>query len=278
MSLRFIKSLACLFLSMAVLIAFTIKPFNKYDTCKTENTSFQRGEQLIYKVYYNWKFVWLPAGEVSMTVFENDNDYEVKVKGTTYEAYDNFFMVRDYFYSKIEKSTMRPLSFVRHIREGEYQLFDSISFNHQSQTAITYHGKTKQDLKVEVHRLGECMHDLVSVLYSLRNTQVESYKNGDIIPIKVFFDKEVFPIKVKYHGKVPKKDIKDLGKFNTLRISPELVPGQVFAEGTKMDIWVSDDDNKIPLMIESPLKIGIGKAVLKSYKSNRYPFSSKIKS
>jgi hypothetical protein len=257
--------------------SFVVKPDNKYDICNTQNFSFQQGEKLTYKVYYNWKFVWLPAGEVTMLVTESEDAYEVRVKGTTYEAYDNFFMVRDYFYSRIDKSSLRPLSFVRHIREGEYQLYDSIAFNHQSQTAITYHGKTRQDVKVEVHRLGECMHDLVSVLYSLRNTDVNAYKKGDIIPIKVFFDKEVFPIKVKYVGKTPKKLIKDLGIYNSIKISPELVSGQVFAEGTKMDIWVSDDSNKIPLLIESPLKIGTGKAILKSYTNNRHPFTSKIK-
>ena len=43
-----------------------------------------------------------------------------------------------------------------------------------------------------------------------------------------------------------------------------------------MKIWVSDDANKLPLLIESPLKIGSAKAVLKSYKGLRHKLSSKL--
>ena len=92
----------------------------------------------------------------------------------------------------------------------------------------------------------------------------------------MFFDKEVFPINVRYDGK-EKKDIKELGKFNTIRIIPDLVEGNVFKKGDYMKLWVSDDKNKIPLLIESPVSIGSIKAVLKSHSGLRYTLDSKIK-
>ncbi|MBK8632488.1 MAG: DUF3108 domain-containing protein [Saprospiraceae bacterium] len=67
-----------------------------------------------------------------------------------------------------------------------------------------------------------------------------------------------------------------MGKFKTLRITPSMVAGTVFKDETKMDIWVSDDENKIPLLIESPLSVGSGKAILKSYSNLRNSFTSKI--
>ena len=73
-----------------------------------------------------------------------------------------------------------------------------------------------------------------------------------------------------------KKEIKELGTYNTVKVIPDLVVGNVFKDGDKMKIWVSDDANKVPLLIESPLKIGSAKAVLKSYKGLRYKLSSKI--
>ena len=245
--------------------------------CEMDNLSFINGEKLVYKVYYNWKFIWVPAGEVVMRVIENANDYEVKVNGSTYEAYDNFFRVRDYFYTKVDKKTLKPISFVRLVEEGDYRKFDSISFHYASQTVVSVVGKTRTDAKAEKHPLNDCLHDLVSILYSMRNTPVDAYQKGDIIPTKVFFDREIYPIKVKYNGKEKKKAIKDLGTFNTVKISPDLVSGNVFSEGARMDIWVTDDGNKIPLLIESPLKIGYGKAYLKSYSGLRHPVSSKLK-
>nr|HRO73131.1 DUF3108 domain-containing protein [Saprospiraceae bacterium] len=73
-----------------------------------------------------------------------------------------------------------------------------------------------------------------------------------------------------------KKQIKDLGKFNTVRINPEVVSGNVFKKGDKMQIWVSDDDNRIPLQLESSVSVGSVRMVLKSYKGLKYPLSSKV--
>ena len=80
-------------------------PYSK-DLCSIENVSFTSGEKLVFKAYYNWKFIWIPAGEAVFTVTENKFDYEVKVTGKTYDSYDDFFRVRDYFYSKIDKRTL----------------------------------------------------------------------------------------------------------------------------------------------------------------------------
>lgn len=42
--------------------------------------------------------------------------------------------------------------------------------------------------------------------------------------------------------------------------------GQVFNENTELKVYVGDDENKLPLMIESPLSVGSVKAVLISEK------------
>ena len=264
-------------LMVAVGISIQMRPkITPVDACYKTNTSFQKGERLVYSVYYNWQFVWIPAGEVVMDVNETETEYEVRVKGTTYESYDNFFRVRDYFYTKIDKKTLLPKNFVRIVEEGDYRLFDSISFDQNTMTASTFHGKNRNEIKTQNLKLNECMHDLVSILYSLRNTDVNSFKKGDKLPVKVLFDKEVYPIKVVYGGKSKAKKIKNLGKYNALQVTPTMVAGAVFKDETKMDIWVSDDENKIPLLIESPLYIGSGKAVLKSYSNLRNSFTSKV--
>ncbi len=246
------------------------------DSCAIDNTSFAAGERLVYKAYYNWKFVWIPAGEAVFDVIENKNDYEIKVVGKTYESYDYFFKVRDYFYSRIDKKTLYPKSFVRIIEEGDYRKFDSISFDQARQKAYSFNGKTRATAKMQQVNFNACMHDLLSVLYYLRNVNVDQYKKGSYIPTQVFFDNETFPIKVRYEGKEAQKEIKELGTYHTIKVIPDLVVGNVFKDGDKMKIWVSDDANKLPLLIESPLKIGSAKAVLKSYRGIRHKLSAKI--
>jgi len=70
-------------------------------------------------------------------------------------------------------------------------------------------------------------------------------------------------VETKIHG---------LGKQMTHRIRPQVVSGHFFNEDTRMDIYMSADNNSLPLMIESPVSVGNVKAVLKSYKGLKYPF------
>ncbi len=253
------------------LLGFQTDVKNEVDinSCVGQNTSFVDGEVLHYKVYYNWKMLWVPAGEVKFTLSEDDQFYKYVARGKSYTSYDNFFRVNDYYEATIDKKTMLPAAFVRHIEEGNYRKFDSLTFNHTNLEVHSLNGKTKLTAKAKTFAIDSCALDMLSVMYGLRNTNTASYKPGDSKDINMFIDEEIYPINVLYKKK-EKKKIKDLGKFKTLLIQPQLIVGNVFKEGDQMNIWVSDDENKIPLLIESPISIGSVKAVLQSYSGLRH--------
>ena len=101
----------------------------------------------------------------------------------------------------------------------------------------------------------------MSAIYNIRTEELESYSDGDQIPVDIFFDKEFFAINVKFNG-IKTRKIKGLGKMSTYHLQPALIDGYVFSEGDVMDIWVSVDGNQIPLMIESPITIGSVKSLV----------------
>lgn len=265
----------------AVLIAVLLTAFSAHtkkiavDQCSIENNSFVGGEKLVYKMYYNLGLLWIPAGEVTFSVHESRENFELKAVGKTYKSYESIFKVNDYFYSKVDKKTLLPKNFVRIVEEGNYRLYDSISFDQKRNIAVSYHGKTKSDIKPQVHRLNNCMQDLMSNIYFMRNLDMANMKKGDQIGTHMFFDKAVYPIQIGYGGK-ESKDIKGLGDFRTLKLMPNVVEGNVFKKGDQISIWVSDDKNRIPLMIESPISVGSVKAVLKSHSGLKYNIDSKI--
>ncbi len=265
-----------LLFSFGLFLSFerTVKT-TEINNCSITNNVFENGEKLVYKLYYNLGIIWLPAGEVIFTVEENGNNYELKAIGKTYKSYEKIFKVNDYYYSNVNKKTLFPNNFVRIVEEGNYRLYDSISFDQKRNIAMSFHGKTKEEAKPKVHQIGQCMQDMVSNIYYMRNLNTDNMKKGDKIAVKMFFDKEVFPIDIVYSGK-ENKEIKDIGKFRTVKIYPDVVAGNVFKEGDKMTLWISDDANKIPLLIESPVSIGSVKAVLKSYKGLKHELSSEI--
>jgi len=239
------------------------------DECVLQNSVFEAGESITYKAYYNWKFIWIPAGEVVFSVREEDEFYHFNVVGKTYPSYNSFFKVDDHYYSKVDKQTLQPVSFRRRIEEGKYIRYDSISFDREKNVLKEFIGKSIDETQEHDFASDECMQDLVSVLYHLRNRNTDLLQKGDKVPLKIFFDKEFFQPAIFFEGK-KKKEIKDLGTYETLHIRPELIAGEVFEEGTFMDVWVSADDNHIPLMLESPVSIGSVKVVLKDYKGLKF--------
>jgi len=245
------------------------------EPCFMENKTFQGGEEITYKLYYNWGIMWLSAGEVTFKVNDMGSQYHVAVAGRTYKSYEWFFKVRDYYDTYIDKNSLLPKTAIRNVREGKYRLYDEITFDQENKKASSLRGKTKDVATKKNYNLGECMHDMLSVIYYSRNIDFESYKEGEEFPVKIFMDKEVWPLNVKYKGKQSRKKVKGKGRFNTIKFSPQVVSGRVFKEGEKMMVYVSDDKNRIPLLIESPVSVGSVKAVLKNYKGLKYNMTAK---
>ncbi len=247
-----------------------------YERCSIENTAFQPGEELTYKLYYNWNFVWLSAGEVTFRVKDLGNEYHLSAYGQTYKSYEWFYKVRDRYDSFVDKKSLLPNIAIRDIQEGGYTVYDKITFDQNKKVAKSLRGKTKEVAEYKEYNTGDCMHDIISIIYHLRNVDFGQMKKGENVPIKLFMDKEVWPLKVNYRGKEAGKKIKGLGKFNTLVFGPEVIEGYVFKKDSKLNIWASDDENKIPLIIESPLSVGSVQAILKSYKGLKYDMKSRI--
>ena len=44
------------------------------DQCSIANESFSANEYLVYRVYYNWGPIWIPAGEASFELTEEEED------------------------------------------------------------------------------------------------------------------------------------------------------------------------------------------------------------
>lgn len=247
----------------------------KANICNLTNDAFIGGENLVYKVYYNLGFVWIPAGEVTFKTRESIDHYELIAEGKTYQSYESIFKVNDYFYTKVDKKSLLPQNFVRIVEEGNYKVYDSIRFQQDINKVVMFHGPTKKNTKMSTLNTDDCAQDLMSNLYMLRNVETAQFKKGDAIETKMVFDKDIHPIKITYSGK-EKKEIKGLGNFKTLRFHPEVLAGNVFKKGDQMTVWVTDDGNKLPLMIESPVSVGSVKVVLKNYKGLRHELLSKI--
>lgn len=242
---------------------------DSYNPCGGDNQAFQDGEELVYKIYYNWGLIWLIAGEVRFQVRAYNDKYQLKATGTTYSSYEWFFKVNDRYESEVDKRNLLPHWAIKDVQEGDYKKYDELSFDHDALQVRSKRGSSRWGTKEKIYPIEPCEHDILSLIYQLRTTDVTSMEIGAHVPMHFFLDGESYQVKMTYEDDDEKYKIKGLGKFRAYRFTPELVGGDIFQEGSKMSILVSKDENKIPLLIESPLKVGSIKAILTSHKGVR---------
>jgi hypothetical protein len=237
------------------------------DTCNIRNTAFKAEEEVRLKVFYSTLGMYVGAGEAVFTSsierFNGKPVYHFVGTGSTYSFFDNFFKVRDKYESFVDTATLLPYKFIRNVDEGGYKKYNNVAFNQDANKAISTNG---------VFDVGDCIQDVVSMVYYVRNIDFDKYKVNDKIFFDMFLDDEVFHMYIRYMGKEKIKT--RYGKFNAIKIKPLLIKGTIFEGGEKMTAWLSDDPNHLLLRAESPIAVGSIKVDMMSYKNLRHPLTS----
>ena len=239
-------------------------PSNSISTCHESHRAFRSGEVLNYKVYYTWGGAYVGAGEAKFTAtlsqLEQKPVWHVQGEGHTYASYDWFFKVRDLYESYIDTSTGLPLKFVRKIHEGGHRLFYQALFNSSMHRVVSQDG---------VYTIPDCTQDVLSAIYAARNIDFNRYRSGDKIPLNLFLDNQVYPVYIRYLGR--EKLTTKFGTFQTIKFKPLLIEGTIFKGGEKMEVWVSDDQNRIPLMVNTTILVGHIRVFLNQYGQLKHP-------
>ncbi len=96
---------------------------------------------------------------------------------------------------------------------------------------------------------------------------LQNLKPGESILIKGFFDKEIYNIKLIYEGRDSLKT--ELGAKETYVFSPQIPKNKLFRGEFPVKVWVTTDQNKIPVKIKADMFIGSLNLDIKSAKSLR---------
>ena len=86
-------------------------------------------------------------------------------------------------------------------------------------------------------------------------------------------DQEIHDLKFKYLGTETIRT--DVGKIKCYKLRPQLVVDRVFKDKDDMTLWVSADENKIPIRVKAKIYVGSLKVDLVKYEGLRNPFAAK---
>lgn len=241
---------------------------------------FKSGERITYSAVYNWGFIWLKAGEVEFRVtktrYNNEASYHFNAFGTSIPSYDWLFKVRDYFQSYTRIDNLSPLFFDRNTYEGGYSVHNQFTFDYADSLIYTKTQNSNKPYSEDTLKIQEGIYDVISGVYYVRNIDFEKYNVSDTIPVRMIIDNEIFNLYIRYLGKEVLKT-HDKRTFKTIKFSALLVEGTIFKGGEDLFVWVSDDLNRIPILVEAKILIGSVKATLTGTENLKFPLSSDIR-
>ena len=258
-----------LFLSLCLTLLF---PKLAKSQCVEDIFAFQDGENLRFRGYYNWGFIWVAAGEVNLTVkqtkYEGKDAYQFYGTGKNLKAFDWFFKLRDTLNCYADIKTLSPFYFDRRTHESKYDAHHEYWFNDKDSTILSKIQKREKPVKLDTLKNKACTFDILSVAYYVRNLDFSKHKKGDKIPLSMLIDNEIHSLYIRYRGLETIKT-KSGERFECLKFSPLLVQGTMFEGGEDMTVWLSNDDNRIPIQVEAKVLVGSVKGVLDSYEGLR---------
>ena len=176
----------------------------------------------------------------------------------------------------MEHDLLRPLEFSRKTYEGGMVKTENYKFDHQNQLIYSTIENNEAGRVSDTIALKSCTHDILTAIYFSRNYDFGKCKVNQKIPIMVLMDAEFYPMYIRYLGTERISDREDV-EYDCLKFSVMLAEGSMFNSGENMTVWVTNDGNRIPILIEANIIVGSIKAYLSSYKNIRHPFDAKVK-
>ncbi|WDF46105.1 DUF3108 domain-containing protein [Chryseobacterium sp. KACC 21268] len=223
------------------------------------------GETISFRIHYGFITAGNATLSTTKTSYKGQPAFYVRGVGKTSGAAKAFFKVEDVYESYISEKK-EPLFYVRNVSEGSYTQHLQSTFNTNNNTLVLV-DKKHTDRPAKTVKVPNDVQDILSCFYYLRS--VDNLKVGSVLKMSVWIDDELFPFQLKVVG--TEKISTKFGKVNCLKIIPSVVSGRVFKDKEGVTMWVTNDQNKVPVLIKAELAVGSLKASIDSFTNVKYP-------
>ncbi|MEO0205490.1 MAG: DUF3108 domain-containing protein [candidate division WOR-3 bacterium] len=218
---------------------------------KTHNLPFCQSLEpfsLPEKLEYEAKYGFLRLGRMILeisdtTTMDNKKCYAIVSYLNSSSDLNFIFSLNDTIRVFTTVEGLLPVQHEKRVHEGKYQNYQKLTFN-QDSLFVT----VNDSLKVEVR---EPSRDLLSFWYYLRRIPLIE---NDTINLIIFESKQPYNIE----GIIGKTETvkTSLGQFSAIRVILKTAGKGVFGSSGSMDIWYSNDKNRLPVQIKTRMKFG----------------------
>jgi Protein of unknown function (DUF3108). len=265
--------------SLCLLIAFlfSFESFT-YAQCTARNDAFKSGEQVVYDLYFNWKFIWKKVGMASLTTysttFQSRPAFRFNLLSVGSKKTDFFFKMRDTLTCFVS-DRMEPLYFRKGAEEGDRYTVDEAWFSYRNGVSYVKQKRTWRNGEVNEMEYNDsrCIYDMLSILAQARSYNPGDYKVGDRIRFPMATGRKIEEQTLIYRGK---KNVEANNDSTYRCLVFSLVEYKKGKEKEVITFYVSDDKNHLPIRLDMYLNFGSAKAFFKGVTGYRHPMTAVV--
>ncbi len=252
---------------------------HSFGQCTFVNQPFAVGERVEYSLYFKWGILMPKAGQASIDFQKSNTDntpgYSYRLLFNTTGMFESIYKMRDTLASYHDKNMVLIRSSKRS-NEGGYYSIDDIKFSYHKDS-VSAHSLRYTPTRVRIDTVltsKGCTFDLMSSLIYLRSLDYKKLKTGDRFSFKVMIGRDVVNVEFNYKGQEILE--RDRAKYKTLHFSMDIYD-EVFEQSeSAAEIWIGDDENRVPVRLRAKLKLGAAEAYYLSSSGLKYPFTCRI--
>lgn len=236
---------------------------------ESQNYPFNEGEVLTYDMYFKYGLLNAKAGESTLSVtdkgYGGEDAYQFTLHAKSAGAAKAFMHVADTLTSYVSKD-LKPLAFVKNAHEGGDHTIEQASYQYDDGDISVHTNRIRNDvLRFDTTLVSEHpIYDMVSILYFARTLDYSSLKNGEKLTISYLSGKRMETMDIIYRG-LETVTANDGREYYCIRLSMILNEKAFEDKNEAMQVYITNDMNRVPVRIDSKLKKGSTRIVLKAY-------------
>lgn len=223
-----------------------------------KNTSFGTGEIIEYRVNFGIFTVGHASTHVDKKIFTINSRpcYKIDGYGSTSGLIAWLSKVDDQWGAYVDTAALITHVSYRKIKEGRFRKDELVNFDHEQKKAEVKLKNKKTGVydDIKYYPVEENVRDIVAGFTYLRVIDLSRTRKGDTLTISGFFEDASYKLKIIYDGK--EKISSEVGKIFCHRLIPIVPDNKLFEGNNSITVWLSADENQIPVKIQARMFIG----------------------
>lgn len=220
---------------------------------------FGPGERLHYAV--EWRL--LPAGhaELWLDADRTPGFWKVMARANSTGYVSNLYKVEDEYTSTFSRESFCSSGIRKTIHEGDRHREVDIRFDPRRLLGFLRERDTAGSTppRQEQFAVPACVHDILSAFYYVRKLPLATGKSFD------------FPLNdggrtlsIRLEVQALEEVETEIGTFEAFRVEPDVFSGQLFQQKGRLFVWLSNDEQRIPVQLRAQIGVGTIVASLSS--------------